>query len=85
LKPLKYFVIVITAVKNPLNLFRRRGFKNNEVNLSINALICIYNPNVKKDPYFSITSVSKELFDFNFSEPFNLEMKLNVESAGITG
>ena len=56
-----------------------------EVSLSINAVICHYNPNDENDPYFSINSVSKELSDFYFSEPFNLEMKLNVESAGITG
>jgi hypothetical protein len=57
--------------------------KNNEVSLSINALICHDNPLEENDPYFRITSVSKEVIDFNFSEPCNLEMKLDVESSAI--
>ena len=59
--------------------------KNSEVNISINAVICHYDPLEKTDLYFRITSVSKEVTDFNFSEPCNLEMKLNVESAAIVG
>jgi hypothetical protein len=59
--------------------------KNTEVNLSINAVICNYDPLEENDPYFEITPVSKEILDFNFSEPCNLEMKLNVESAATVG
>jgi hypothetical protein len=55
--------------------------KNSEVNVSINAVICNYDPLKDSEPYFKITSVSKEVLDFNFSEPYNLEMKFNVESA----
>ena len=58
---------------------------NNEVNISINALICNYDPLEENDPYFETTPVSKEILDFNFSEPCNLEMKLNVESAATVG
>jgi len=55
--------------------------KNNEVNLSINALICLYDPLEENDLYFRISSVSKELIDFNFSESCNLEMKIDVETS----
>jgi hypothetical protein len=54
---------------------------NNEVNISINAVICNYDPLEENDPYFEITPVSKEILDFNFSEPCNLELKLDVESS----
>lgn len=55
-----------------------------EVNISINAVICNYEPVVNTDRFFKITSVSKEVLDFNFSEPCSLEMKLDVESAVTT-
>jgi hypothetical protein len=58
---------------------------NDEINISINAVICNYDPLEENDPYFEITPVSKEILDFNFSEPCNLEMKLNIESAAIVG
>jgi hypothetical protein len=57
--------------------------KNNEVSLSINAVICSYDPLEGNDPYFEIIPVSKEILYFNFSELCNLEMKLDVESAAI--
>jgi hypothetical protein len=55
-----------------------------EVNISVNAVICNYEPLINTEPFFKITSVSKELLDFNFSAPCNLEIKLSNESAATT-
>jgi len=55
-----------------------------EVNISVNALICNYEQIIDTDPFFKIISVSKEVIDFNFSEPYNLEMKFSNESAATT-
>jgi hypothetical protein len=55
-----------------------------EVNISVNAVICNYEPIINTEQFFKITSVSKEILDINFSEPCNLEMKLSNESSATT-
>jgi hypothetical protein len=55
-----------------------------EVNISINAVICNYESIKETESFFKIISVSKEVIDFNFSEPYNLEMKFSNESAATT-
>jgi hypothetical protein len=57
---------------------------DSEVNISVNAVICNYEQIIDTDPFFKIISVSKELIDFNFNEPYNLEMNLGNESAATT-
>jgi hypothetical protein len=57
---------------------------NSEVNISINAVICNYEPNKETEPFFKIISVSKEILDINFGEPCNLEMVLGNEPAATT-
>ena len=57
---------------------------DSEVNISINAVICNYEPIKETEPFFKMISVSKDVIDFNFSEPCNLDMKLGIQSAATT-
>jgi hypothetical protein len=56
-----------------------------EVNISVNALISNYEPIINTDPFFKITSISKEVIDFNFNEPYTLEMQFGIESSATIG
>jgi hypothetical protein len=50
-----------------------------EVNLSINAIVCLSGPKEKDEPYYKIISFSKEEANFNFSHVCNFKFDLNVE------
>jgi hypothetical protein len=54
-----------------------------EVNLSINAVICLSDPKAEGDPFYKMISLSKEIANFNFSKTYNFEIDLNAEDAGL--
>lgn len=53
-------------------------FTPEEVNLSANGLICYYNPENPGDPAYQVTSLNSELADYDFSQPFTVDISLNV-------
>jgi hypothetical protein len=52
---------------------------DNDVDLSINAVICLSDPKTASDSSYKILPVSKEIAGFNFNQEYNLEINLNVE------
>jgi len=54
-----------------------------EVNLSINAIVCLSDPITNCDPFYKMISLSKEVVDFNFIQVCNFEIGLNPEEAGL--
>ena len=53
-------------------------FTPEEVNLSANGVICYFNPINPEDPAYQITSLSAELAPYNFTQPFTVDIALNV-------
>ena len=53
-------------------------FGVNEVNLSVNALVCYYDPTNEEDEPFKIISLSKEVAAYNFAQTYDLEIDLNA-------
>ena len=53
-----------------------------EVNLSINAIVCLSDPKAAGDSFYTIISLSKEVAGFNFSQAYNFEIDLS--SASVT-
>jgi hypothetical protein len=51
-----------------------------EVNLSINAIICLNDPKVSGDSFYYLLSLSKEIANFNFSQAYNFEIDLSDAS-----
>jgi len=53
-------------------------FTPEEVNLSANGVICYFNPTNPEDPAYQITSLNAELAPYNFTQPFTVDIALNV-------
>jgi hypothetical protein len=49
-------------------------------NLSINGVICLTDPISANDSYYKIISISKEVNNFDFTQPYNFEIELGVEA-----
>jgi len=53
-------------------------FGADEVNLSVNAIVCYYDPADAEDESFKIISLSKEVAAHNFAQTYDLEIDLNA-------
>ena len=53
-----------------------------EVNLSINAIVCLSDPISAEDPAFSLIPLSKEIANFNFTQVYNFEMDFTPADTG---
>lgn len=53
-------------------------FTPEEINLSANGVICYFNPTNPDDPAYQITSLNAELANYDFAQPFTVDIALNV-------
>lgn len=53
-------------------------FTPEEVNLSANGVLCYFSPTNPEDPEYQITSLNAELPSYNFTQPFTVDIALNV-------
>jgi hypothetical protein len=60
-------------------------FGADEVNLTISALVCFYNPTNTDDPAYQLIKLSQDEAGFDFTSDYTLNMTLNVLQAAIAG
>lgn len=53
-------------------------FNADEINLSVNALVCYYDPISPDDAPFKMISLAKEVANHDFTQIYNLQMDYNV-------
>ncbi|NLT51503.1 MAG: hypothetical protein GXX85_11350 [Ignavibacteria bacterium] len=71
----------LRAEISPLNTVS--VFSPEEVNVTISALICFFNPGNLEDPAFQLIKLFKDVPAFNFTTAYNLNIAFNVIEAGI--
>jgi hypothetical protein len=66
---------------NPLNSVILSSTE--EVKLSVNSLICYYNPIDPRFDSFSFVSIADEIQNFDFSQPYEMNLPFDVEQKGV--